>query len=203
MTQLYIIRHGAYTSQDTPPYDLGLSPEGVAQAEKLRNRLAKDNLELDVLISSPWPRAQQTAEIIAPALNLPIQTDPEVEEWRNTGEGALSPGEIIARYMATPPDRRAFISPGEGLETWGQFAVRVCAALQRITEQYKENKIAIVAHGGVIEASFAYCLGYSPFNAAPFMMMLSPDNTSLTHWRRLHQVNIWRLERYNDASHLR
>ena len=204
MTQIYLIRHGAYTFREQSPYDYGLSPEGVTQAERLRDRLARENLAIDVLVSSPQPRALQTAEIIAPALNnLPIQIEPDFEEWRNLGEAALTQEEMVKQYLALPSDQRAFILPGPGLETWAQIGIRICTALNRLAQEYTYKNIVIVAHGGTIEASFAYCYGISPFAAAPFMMMLDPQKTSITHWRKIHAVNLWRLECYNDASHLR
>lgn len=202
MTQIYLIRHGDYIRQEQAPYDLGLSPKGIAQAQRLRDRLAKEEYTADVLISSPWPRAQETAEIIAPAIKQSIRVEADVEEWRNVGENALTVEEIIQQYLSLPPDQRAFISPGKGLETWAQFGFRICTTLNRLTQEYANKSIFIVTHGGVIEASFVYCYGISPFAAGPFMMMLDPRNTSITHWHKIHAVNQWRLEKYNDIYHL-
>src|SRR5437588_12763268 len=84
MTHLYLIRHGAALGAvkriigNTP-----LSPFGITQAERLRDRLAATGeIAADVLISSTLVRARQTAEIIAPALGLPILFDDEVQEMR-------------------------------------------------------------------------------------------------------------------------
>lgn len=202
MTQLCIIRHGSYTRSNEPPYDLGLSPEGILQSEKLKERLLKENLSFDALLSSALPRAKQTAEVLSSALNLEVEIESDLEEWRNQGKNALTQDEIITQYLSLPADQRAFIAPGTGLENWAEFAFRVCNTLQKITTRYSKKNIALVAHGGTIEASFVYCYGASPFAAAPFMMMLDPANTSITQWRYIHQVNLWRLEKYNDASHL-
>jgi len=202
MTQIYLVRHGDYILHDIPPYDLGLSPKGITQAGRLRDRLLKENLEIDVLISSPWTRAQQTAEIIAPAIGREIQIEPDIDEWRNQGENSLTSETLIQQYLSLPPDQRAFLSPGKDLETWGQFGSRICNTLNRIANQHEKKNIMIVAHGGVIEASFVYCYGISPFAAAPIMMMLDPKHTSITHWRKIHAVHLWRLERYNDTNHL-
>jgi 2,3-bisphosphoglycerate-dependent phosphoglycerate mutase len=201
MTNLYLIRHGAYLYQDSPPYDCGLTPDGIAQAERLKKRLAQKKPALDVLISSPWPRARQTAEIIAPALNLPIIEEQEVEEWRNTGEGGLSGEQLIQEIVALTPSQRPYLTPGPGLESWGQFAVRACLALNRITRQHADKNIGIVCHGGIVEASFCYCFGLSPFGEQ-VMMNLDPTYTSITHWRWILRIGLWRLESYNDFSHL-
>ncbi|NCC33746.1 MAG: histidine phosphatase family protein, partial [Chloroflexia bacterium] len=87
MTQLYLIRHGEAWANVQPILagmqgDKGLTPRGVKQAERLRDRLAHGELQADVLIASTLPRARQTAEIIQPALGLPIILDDEVQELR-------------------------------------------------------------------------------------------------------------------------
>ena len=81
MTHLYIIRHGqAISAVQRRVGNTGLSSLGVLQAERLRDRLAATGeIAADVLIASTLLRACQTAEIIAPALGVPIVLDEEVE----------------------------------------------------------------------------------------------------------------------------
>ncbi|MBZ0289267.1 MAG: histidine phosphatase family protein, partial [Anaerolineae bacterium] len=88
MTHLFIIRHGQYLEDDAHPIiNPALSPEGITQAERLRDRLAvSGEIKADVLISSPLLRAKQTADIIAPALGVPVIIDPDMEEWRTERE---------------------------------------------------------------------------------------------------------------------
>ncbi len=78
MTHLYIIRHAesvlAHSQhiRDIMTED-ALTPEGIRQAERLRDRLASTGeIAADALLASTYPRAYQTAEIIAPALQLPV-----------------------------------------------------------------------------------------------------------------------------------
>jgi len=80
MTQVYIVRHGEYIHSEEPPYDLGLSSEGILQAQKLRDRLAGENLDIDVLISSSMTRALQTAEILSSVLKLQVEIEPDMDE---------------------------------------------------------------------------------------------------------------------------
>lgn len=202
MTQMYIVRHGEYIHSEEPPYDLGLSFDGILQVQKLRDRLERENPDIDVLISSSMARAIQTAEILSSALKLQIEIEPDLDEWRNQGVNGLTQAELASQLNALPANQHAFISPGPGLETWGEFGFRVCNALNRICQKHSNKNMAIIAHGGTIEASFVYCYGVSPLAATPFMMMLSPANTSITHWRYIHKVNAWRLEKHNDTCHL-
>src|SRR5574340_79721 len=105
MTELYLIRHGDYQIglEDGKYVDQGLTPLGVAQAERLRDRLAATGeIAPDVLIASTLPRARQTAQIISPALGLPIIFDDEVQEMR-VGDLDGQPWDDVKDYF---PDFR-------------------------------------------------------------------------------------------------
>src|SRR5260370_24121266 len=100
MTDLYLIRHGeALGSIHDIVGDTALSPLGITQAQRLRDRLAATGEILaDALISSTLIRASQTAEIIAPALGLPISFDDEVQELRDRSAEGTPAEEYRARY---------------------------------------------------------------------------------------------------------
>src|SRR6187399_1209795 len=112
MTHLYLIRHGQYVEDEAHPIlNPELSPEGIAQVERLRNRLAATGeIKADVLISSPLLRAQQTAHIIAPALGLPVTLDPDMEEWRTERED-IDQDAFVAGFRAAPLEQRPFYEP--------------------------------------------------------------------------------------------
>ncbi|GHO57527.1 histidine phosphatase family protein [Ktedonobacter robiniae] len=79
MTHRYFIRHGDYT-------------------ECLRDRLANTGeIKADVLIASPMKRAKASAELLAPALGLPIVFEKDLEEWV-CDDGTLTPSEFSARW---------------------------------------------------------------------------------------------------------
>src|SRR5215471_17549046 len=96
MTQLYLIRHGeAMNAVKGLVGDGGLSPLGVLQAQRLRDRLAATKeIAADVLIASSFPRAVETAQIIAPALGLRLNLDDEIQELR-PGEAENMPLETF------------------------------------------------------------------------------------------------------------
>jgi len=185
--------------------DLGLTPLGVAQAEHLRDRLAgTGEITAGVLISSTMLRARQTAEIIAPALGLPIIFDEEVEEMR-VGEAE---GMTDARYRQTfgSVDVREdpFKPIAPGAESWVEFMQRMGRALYRITHHYEGKTVVIVCHGGIIEGSFYYFFGL-PTLRGP-QAHFSTRNTSITHWQQSEPKDgspRWHLKKYNDDVHLR
>lgn len=208
MTHLYLIRHGQAISAVNNTFgDTGLSTLGIRQAERLRHRLAASReIKADVLIASTFLRAKQTAEIIAPALGLPIIFDDSVQEWRDgvEGDNSMSVTEYRQAFDAASFEQKPFVRVIPGAETWVEFALRAGMALNRITREYEGKTIVIVCHGGVVDSSFIYFQGLSSLRfPATFF---ATHNTSITHWFRGSFEGLplaWILERYNDAMHLR
>ncbi|WP_052887499.1 histidine phosphatase family protein [Thermogemmatispora carboxidivorans] len=206
MTHLYLIRHAeALNAVQRRFGDLDLTPRGIRQAERLRDRLATGEIAADVLISSTLRRAHQTAEIIAPALGLPVILDDEVQEMREGQASGLSEEEFVARFGLPNFEENPF-QPGapEG-ESWPEFMLRVGRALQRITHEYAGKTIVVVCHGGVIDGSFIYFFGLSSFSLPS--VRFYTENTSITHWYHgtsfLQERACWHLRSYNDTCHLR
>jgi broad specificity phosphatase PhoE len=83
---MLLIRHGqsefnvvySVTRQDPGIRDPKLTAEGRAQARAAADALAEHRLAR--LVTSPYTRALETAEIIAQILDLPISVDPRVGE---------------------------------------------------------------------------------------------------------------------------
>lgn len=208
MTHLYLIRHGqAISAVEDTIADTGLSPLGIRQAERLRDRLAASHeIAADVLIASTFLRAKETAEIIAPALKLPIIFDDDLQEWRDglTGDNSVSVEEYLTEFNTTPMDQQPFFRTIPDSETWVEFALRACTTLNRVTQEHAGKTIVLVCHGGIIDCAFIYFLGLSSlfFPRAYF----ATHNTSITHWFRGSFAGLpesWILEHYNDTMHLR
>jgi len=203
MTHLYLIRHGSYIEDERQPNpDPALSPDGVAQVERLRERLAATGeIVADALISSTLARARQTAAIIAPALGLPVTLDPDVAEWRNEHK-SLKPDDFMTAFRAQPLDQRPFYVPFPGGETWAAFMLRACTALNRIAHHQAGKTVVIVCHGGIIQASFLYFFGSSTLHVPT--SALDAGYTSITHWEKMvvNGNDRWLLERHNDTAHL-
>jgi probable phosphoglycerate mutase len=208
-TRLFLIRHGQAHSNVDPVIagmrgDRGLTELGVRQAHRLRDRLAASGeIRADVVIASTLPRARQTAEILAPALDRPIVFDDEVQEMRS---GAEADGLPLAEYkrrfgwvdLEAEPLRP--IDPGG--ESWATFLLRVATALDRIAREHAGQTIAVITHGGVIDGSFVHFFGLNGFRVPEAGFFT--HNTSITEWERVPRRGQmrWRLVRYNDDTHL-
>lgn len=208
MTNLFLIRHGEAFGNVQPIIagmkgDKGLTPRGVAQAERLRDRLAQGEIAADVLIASPLPRARQTAEIIQPALGLPISFDDEVQELMIGEADGMTNADAWAKFGTPDFDKHPLRPIAPGGESWGDFTLRASRALTRITAAHEGKTIIIVCHGGIIDCSFVH------FFQMPGLVLPPTDfhtrNTSLTNWERVERRarNLWRLNSYNDIAHLR
>lgn len=75
--QLYIVRHGIAIDREDPkcPPDPEryLTEEGVEKTKQVAKRVVALQTGADLLLSSPYVRANQTAEIFAEALDYPRQ----------------------------------------------------------------------------------------------------------------------------------
>jgi probable phosphoglycerate mutase len=207
MTHLYLIRHAeSLNAVERRLGDLELSPRGIKQAERLRDRLAATReIRADVLISSTFRRAYQTAELLAPALGLPIVPDDEFQELREGEAAGLTEEEFLEKYGAPEPATDPFRRIAPGGESWPEFLLRVGRALHRIIHEHAGKTIVVVCHGGVIEGSFFYFFGLSTLTR-PAVGLLT-ENTAITHWQLRpsfpdRQLR-WHLLSYNDYFHLR
>jgi 2,3-bisphosphoglycerate-dependent phosphoglycerate mutase len=200
LTSMFLIRHGDYDEivDGKPVENPGISPKGVRQTQLLRDRLARTGeIEAAALIASPARRASETAEILAPALGVPVVLDADLEEWR-CDRGALSPEEFTARWQRVSEAQRPYFQWVEGGESFVELTARVQLALNRIWQERVGKTIVLVTHGGVIQASFAYFFNLS----ATTIPGISTENTAITHWTRPADANRWILQRHNDHAHL-
>jgi phosphohistidine phosphatase len=71
---LYFLRHGQAVDRDTPgcrrDADRPLTPKGRQRLRRTAGAMEAMELHLEAILSSPYRRARQTAEIVARALNL-------------------------------------------------------------------------------------------------------------------------------------
>lgn len=177
----------------------GLSPLGVQQAERLRDRLAESGeIEATRLVASAYPRARETAEIIAPALGLDVTVEP--------GFGEHDPGpdcdgmtfrEFVDRYGMPDWESDPYSETFPGGETIAEFDLRTGSALSRLLAEQRGGTVVVVCHGGVIDGLIRFMLR----TARTGIFELHTKNTSLTELAQV-RPDRWRMLRYNDAAHL-
>ena len=199
MTRLVLVRHGhSRATEDQvvggPRGCTGLTERGAAQVARLRDRWhSSGELAADVLLSSILPRARETAEILAPALDVP----PAIEDCDlcelHPGECDGMPWEEFEAFDLMADPERPLSPGGESLRA---FERRVAAALDRLRAEHEGKTVVVATHGGVVMMSLVVLLGIPRPGTGAF---LDPDNASVTEWT--HDGR-WSLVRYNDTAHL-
>ena len=75
--ELYIVRHGIAIDREDPKSppdpDRFLTEEGIDKSKQVAKGVAALGIEPDLLVTSPYIRALQTAELFAAALDYPKQ----------------------------------------------------------------------------------------------------------------------------------
>lgn len=204
MTRLVLVRHGESRATverflGGPRTCTGLTDFGRLQAAALRDRLMSGHdLSATALYASNFPRAIETANIVAPAIgSLALTVD---SGWGEHDPGpdcdGMSYVEFVERF-GTPKwdDLHANVFPGG--ETVSQFHDRVIETLRRTVRNNEGGTVVVACHGGVIDAVLRHTLQMHQVGK----FELSTTNTSITELMHM-QGSKWKLLRYNDAAHL-
>jgi probable phosphoglycerate mutase len=204
-TRLVLVRHAESIATVNrmiggPRTCAGLSPFGREQAAALRDRLATTSeVTADALYASAYPRATETAEIIAPALGaLDVTVD---EGFGEHDPGPECDGMMFDTFLESygfpdwENDPHGVSFPGG--ETVAGFHHRVGVALRAAVERHGGQTLVVVCHGGVVDAALRMALRTPPTG----IFEVRTKNTSITELV-LVRPGRWRLERYNDHAHL-
>ncbi len=175
VTRILLIRHGQTDWNLQGRYqghsDIDINSEGRRQARKLSTRLQGE--KLDAVYSSDRVRAINTAKIIFKEHNVRAEAGLR-EICFGVFEG-LTHDEILKMYPDTYSKWAknlfgARITKGEGPSV---FKKRVLKAFKKIISVNKGKAIAIVTHGGPINALIGNILGTSHKDFMPALTSLS------------------------------
>lgn len=155
--ELIVIRHALplRVEQADGAADPGLSEAGVAQAEHMAQYVAAERI--DALFSSPMRRAVQTAAPLAEATGLTPTIVDDVAEWDRHASSYIPAEELKASGTENWIEQLNGDNMGE--DAVADFHQRVIAALETIVEQHRGQTVAVVCHGGVINAYIAHVMG--------------------------------------------
>jgi phosphohistidine phosphatase len=136
---LYFLRHGA-----SGPADAGeaqeLTDDGRALLEAAAPLWRRLNLRPDLIVSSPLPRARQSAELLATAIGAPA---PEVDDRLAAG----ADWSAMAQVLADRPDARRVCYVGHEPDLSSAISELTGAASVRI----RKGGLACVEFPGVPE----------------------------------------------------
>ena len=190
--------------------DSELTDLGRAQAAKLRERFASEGFEPTHIYASPLSRTSETARIVSAAWDRAIvpwddlmEIDVGVFEGKTWDEIEREFPDLARDFAATRDWDRV-----PDAETLGQRRERALRAVRRlIADHSNEDTVLAFTHGGIIQYLFAALMdferlwGMSVRNTALFEFTLDVDR-----WHQdghaITNSTLWRINRFNDASHL-
>ena len=204
-THIVLIRHGetAWNAERRLQghIDIALNAEGVRQADALANALAGEHF--DAIYASDLQRAHQTAHAIAKRQGMLVHADPGLRERCYGGFEGLLYAEIEQRFprqFAAWQARDIDSVMPSGLreaESFRQFYGRCTDAILAIAARYPGRKLALVAHGGVLECAYRAALSLSLETARDFPVM----NASINRFSV--QDGVLALASWGDVAHLK
>ncbi len=154
MSRLLMVRHGDTELNSAERLwgrtDVKLDALGLKQAERLRERLAKERI--DAIYSSNLQRALVTAEIIAAKHQLKVITCTELREVDFGELEGLTINEVDQRYPEVTELRmkRSLEMKYPGGDSFLEFSQRVSKFLRRLEHHTTGETVLIVAHSGVL-----------------------------------------------------
>ncbi len=150
---LYLVRHGetawSLSGQHTGRTDIGLTPQGEAQARGLRPLLR--GIAFTHVFTSPATRARQTCHLAG--LGASARIEPDLVEWDyGDYEGKRSAEIRLAR-----PDWNVFRDGAPGGDTPADITRRADRLIARLQEL--DGPIALFSHGQFGQALAARWIG--------------------------------------------
>lgn len=195
--ELLLIRHALPVRRELAEgvADPELSSEGREQARHLSQYLASEHL--DAVYASTMRRARQTADPIVEDRGLDVRIEPDVAEFDRFSTEYVP----VEELKATGDPRWHAMLDG----TWQQeaedpatFNARTIGAIERIIGDHQGERVAVVCHGGVINAYLTDLLGLD-IDARGFFY---PNYTSI-HRVAAASTGERSVVTINETSHLR
>jgi broad specificity phosphatase PhoE len=185
-----------------------LSERGWEQARGLGRRLEGEGIE--TIVASPMRRAQETASAINEVLDLPVSTDEDLFEVRQSDAFyANLPHAAEHATLAWMPTAPRDEAP-EGAESFDDILGRVVRVRERL-EAAGSERILAVSHYGFLH----YLLGLTMFREdfGPEHLLgvysLGHANTGISIFTRHERRELdgipfpgWALTTWNDRAHL-
>ncbi|MCY0929452.1 histidine phosphatase family protein [Streptomyces sp. H27-H1] len=184
----------------------GLTDRGRRQVERLAARLAAEHRTgpaFDVLYAGPRLRLQESGQILATALGLPLITDPGLDGPRHGQADGRLWRDIEADFRGHPsahPD----LPYAQGSDTWNGYLLRAGLDLSALLQRHHGQNILIAGHGETVHAACHLLLELTPHSSS--RVAFGTDHACLTRLelqRDPYDRLIWNLTALNDTAHLK
>jgi len=195
--ELLLIRHALPIRREleSGAADPELSDDGLAQAVHLAQYLSSEHL--DAVYASSMQRARQTAAPVAAAHDLDIALRDGITEFDRFSSEYVPVEELKA--AGDPRWQQMLDGVWDGDESPEDFNQRTIAAIETIIGEHSGQRVAVVCHGGVINAYITSILGLTDQFSRGFFY---PNYTSI-HRVAASSQGDRSVITLNETSHLR
>jgi broad specificity phosphatase PhoE len=153
-TELILIRHGNAVRVHGDYFHAPLTSLGQEQASQTGQYFTAPQNHLDGFYSSPLRRTQETAHIISAIIGLDAELRIGIQELRLYELPALA---ILEIFSITDPIEDYLDARAGGPIRW-PIEGRVSAVLLDIVARHPNQRVAVIAHAGVISAALSWYL---------------------------------------------
>lgn len=189
--------------------DVGLSALGRRQADAVGVALADlaEDVMPQVLVSSPYRRARETAEraCAAAGIDLPMRLDERLRDRELGVLDRLTGAGVRARFPEEA-ERRAWLGkfyhrPAGG-ESWADVVLRLRSWLADVDRDVHAARLLVVGHDVVIALIRYVCEDLTEEEVLELARRTPLQNASVSRLVR-EADGSWRLVTYDEVSHLR
>ena len=208
-TRLFILRH-AETDLNAAgkiqgETEVGLNAKGRKQARKTARRLAR-YYHLDHIYTSPYPRARETAGIVARPYKLNVEANEDLYELsfgKINNERFIDLETIQPDYFhqinhlyATKAEEGVSKPPFPEGESVAEIRARIERFTEHLLANHRGQFVAAVSHGGIIKYMLAYYAGLSLED--PILFFVENASINIVDFYQNRSI----LMALNDFAHL-
>ena len=194
-TELVIVRHGQTAANIdgllAGRSDVLLTELGHQQATRAARHVR--DLSPDALVSSPLQRARQTAAPISAETSLLPKIEEDIAEFSFGDFEGWAEHDVVASHPHLRPLIQGDAHPDEmwpGGESGSTFVSRVLAGFGRIVADHPDQRVVVVAHGGVIGSFVARMMSETEISFLPYLVgncsvstfSITGDGTTCVSW---------------------
>jgi probable phosphoglycerate mutase len=153
-TEIILIRHGNAVRVNGDYFHAPLTELGQKQAAQTGQYFSDSQNHLDGLYSSPLRRTQETANIIGAKIGQQAELRPDLQEVRSFELPIL----VILEILSVFDPVEDYLDAHAGGPIRWPIEGRVSTVILEILARHPNQRVALIAHAGVISAALSWYL---------------------------------------------
>ena len=184
-----------------------LSEKGKKQAQVLGN--IPRFRDVDQILSSPWARAQETANIISQSLSKPLLALDNLHERQQSSKIY---GLSLSTPLAEQYSKDCFANRDDWNWKWDQEEEPFVEVVRRVVEfknylinSYSQKSVLVVSHDVFLRCLISSCIlggGQDEESFKKVFWSLNLDNAGISLLIYREEIKNWKLWYANDYSHM-